>query len=114
MIDRETKAAWITALRSGDYKQTQEALCDDVGYCCLGVLAEVMTGPGAWNESNYHDNLAHPLQEPLSEMLQDDVLPEKVQSILSEMNDGGNSAWDGEPKTFAEIADWIEANLEVK
>ena len=38
---------WVEALRSGDYKQTKETLKGElpecgVGYCCLGVLAEIM------------------------------------------------------------------------
>ncbi len=28
---------WITALRSGEYKQGHGALQDAIGYCCLGV-----------------------------------------------------------------------------
>jgi hypothetical protein len=38
---------WIKALRSGDYKQTRGTLKGELpdggtGYCCLGVLAEIM------------------------------------------------------------------------
>ena len=38
---------WVEALRSGDYNQTKETLKGElpeggVGYCCLGVLAEIM------------------------------------------------------------------------
>lgn len=38
---------WVEALRSGDYKQTKGTLKGElpggeVGYCCLGVLAETM------------------------------------------------------------------------
>ena len=38
---------WVEALRSGNYKQTKETLKGElpeggVGYCCLGVLAEIM------------------------------------------------------------------------
>ena len=38
---------WVEALRSGDYKQTKGTLKGElpeggVGYCCLGVLAEIM------------------------------------------------------------------------
>ena len=31
----------LKALRSGEYKQTKEALQDKDGYCCLGVMCEV-------------------------------------------------------------------------
>jgi hypothetical protein len=34
---------WITALRSGNYKQTKNVLKDEKGgFCCLGVLCDVM------------------------------------------------------------------------
>jgi len=32
---------WVKALRSGKYTQTKNALCDNVGHCCLGVLCEL-------------------------------------------------------------------------
>lgn len=43
MLDAETKAKWIAALRSGDYKQTKNALKNSYSdsYCCLGVLCVV-------------------------------------------------------------------------
>jgi hypothetical protein len=31
----------LKALRSGKYKQTEEALQDENGYCCLGVMCAV-------------------------------------------------------------------------
>lgn len=35
---------WLAALRSGKYKQTQNHLEKDGGYCCLGVLQCVVDG----------------------------------------------------------------------
>lgn len=32
---------WLQALKSGKYTQVQVALKTDLGYCCLGVLAEL-------------------------------------------------------------------------
>lgn len=38
-MNKEIKAKWIEALRSGKYKQTTEGvLYDGNAYCCLGVL----------------------------------------------------------------------------
>jgi hypothetical protein len=42
----EIKAAWVKALRSGDYEQARGSLSairldGKTGYCCLGVLAEI-------------------------------------------------------------------------
>jgi hypothetical protein len=33
--------SWVTALRSGRYKQTEGKLHDETGYCCLGVACDV-------------------------------------------------------------------------
>jgi hypothetical protein len=106
MIDKETKDAWVAALRSGKYKQTTGALRNDTGYCCLGVLAEVMTGPTGWRRSGFFNDYAHPLKKPYKGLLLSRILPEATQELLSDMNDGCDS--------FAEIANWIETNLEVE
>lgn len=38
----EIKAAWLTALRSGEYEQGRGALNRGGKFCCLGVLCDVM------------------------------------------------------------------------
>ena len=50
-IDTADLAAWIKALRSGKYKQTQGDLRNFHGYCCLGVYCDVQAkeGKGAWD-----------------------------------------------------------------
>jgi hypothetical protein len=35
-----------TALRSGKYKQIKKQLCNEAGYCCLGVACEVFMENG--------------------------------------------------------------------
>lgn len=42
----EIKAAWIQALRSGDYVQSQGHLANSSGHCCLGVLCELAVKAG--------------------------------------------------------------------
>lgn len=37
----EIKQKWITALRSGEYKQGKRRLKDGDSYCCLGVLCDL-------------------------------------------------------------------------
>lgn len=37
----ENVRKWITALRSGEYKQTRRRLQDKYGYCCLGVATDL-------------------------------------------------------------------------
>ena len=41
-MNKKIKKQWLEALRSGKYRQTKEALKDDDGYCCLGVLCNLV------------------------------------------------------------------------
>jgi hypothetical protein len=41
--------AWITALESGEYKQTRYSLSDAEGFCCLGVACDVALKTGKIN-----------------------------------------------------------------
>jgi len=40
-MDQVIKAKWKKALTSGDYEQTTQALKNEDGFCCLGVLCDV-------------------------------------------------------------------------
>ena len=112
--DRESvhanwKALWIEALLSGRYKQGAGQLRSREGYCCLGVLCDVLY-PGSIDERGRAS-----LESGFS------LLPAPVQRItglsrasqldLSYMNDGCNIYW-GAAKNFMQIADWIAANVE--
>lgn len=107
-LNPEFKAKWIAALRSGNYKQTKYVLKSDDRYCCLGVACEVAglkdggttKGSSSFVGPNGDDNhlimpysAAHALR-----------LDDGDQKILGRMNDSEDS-------TFAQIADYIEANL---
>lgn len=41
-MDAQLKQRWIDALTSGEYRQTQDHLKDGNGYCCLGVLCDLV------------------------------------------------------------------------
>lgn len=41
-VNKEIKAKWIEALRSGKYIQAKGQLHDGDGFCCLGVLCDVL------------------------------------------------------------------------
>lgn len=45
-MNEEIKLRWISALRSGEYNQTESRLGDGTGYCCLGVLCEIAVQDG--------------------------------------------------------------------
>ena len=50
IMNKELLKRWVAALRSGEYKQGTEVLCDydedgnAVGFCCLGVLQNIEPG----------------------------------------------------------------------
>lgn len=126
------KAVWLTALRSGAFKQSAHALKNADGYCCLGVANEAC-------------DLGVRIEAGMDEYLQSDpqefiFLPKKLQQALATSNDGycTQSSLDqlfrdagylthpavtnlpatdglGNPyvrASFAAIADWIEHNVQ--
>lgn len=98
-MNPEVKSKWLEALRSGKYIQTKTALKRGNGYCCLGVLCDVVE-PDMWKGDTHRDVTSLPdldLREHVG-------LDYEDATKLSEMNDTGG-------KSFSEIADYIEANL---
>lgn len=118
-MDKELKAKWVAALRSGEYQQAQGVLCNGSAFCCLGVLSKVAAFP----EYNGQHFLVPEEDEEGNctgdaELSDDEELPDFIlerigmrsqdQEHLALMNDGdGNTR----SHTFNEIADYIEANL---
>ncbi len=60
----EARQLWLAALRSGEFRQCKNQLCDGEKYCCLGVACEVFR-----------------LHEPEQNML-------KIEPTLTQNNDG--------------------------
>jgi hypothetical protein len=104
VMDAALKAKWVEALRSGKYEQAKGCLRDDDGFCCLGVLADVIAPE--WTHEHFN-----PLSDEDNGLLEEAELLTKhgvnfairEQKRLAELNDHGS--------TFAEIADYIEKNL---
>ena len=109
----ENAKRWVEELRSGRFEQTQHALRRDDAFCCLGVACEI-SGVGTWSGDLY----------TVGGRAEANYLPKAVQSwlglisqtgegvadcdgyiTLTELNDNGG-------KSFAEIADAIEANAD--
>jgi hypothetical protein len=90
-MDANLKTKWVEALRSGQFNQTQGSLKRGKdAFCCLGVLCEIV---------GYSTDASDAGQTyPLLDKLVSNYGPIVV------MNDD-------EGKSFAEIADFIEANL---
>lgn len=105
MITQSQKVKWLEDLRSGEFAQTQGALCikdkkgpraslrQPVGFCCLGVLA-----------LQFHDITTRELAGTLQEFGLQDLMESRIEALLVQMNDGVKLG-------FPEIADWIEANV---
>jgi hypothetical protein len=111
-LDPEFKAKWLAELRSGKYSQTQGRLCDEDGYCCLGVAGKAA---GLWDTQLermggylYRAKLRK-LKVSLPSLITGHANMRggkgynSIVAELAEMNDQG--------KSFSEIADYIEANL---
>lgn len=112
-MKKELKERWITALRSGDYSQTQGCLQDQNGWCCLGVLCNIVDGT-RWGK---HESRKGTIQDydydfgnediltdmPPSEWLENHGLSYDMAKHLAGQNDGGIQ--------FVEIAKYIEENV---
>lgn len=111
-MNREWRDKWVAALRSGNYPQSCGYLRKKEGYCCLGVLCEVVD-PTRWADCGGYFTFQNPDHSRNTDVayLPPDILattrlPSGEQATLSLMNDNPE-----EHKSFPEIADWIEAHL---
>lgn len=114
----EHKTAWVTALRSGAYRQALGVLCsvtsESRAYCCLGVYTKLRDVPelDITRKNGESVVLFQVVDEDfvnsggefltLPRQLHDE-LPARYANFLSLLNDTG---W-----TFAQIADFIEETL---
>lgn len=100
-ITKKIKEDWITALRSGEYKQgTGRLITTDnsgsIAYCCLGVLKKIT------NTSTPSNKFLKTRESYSLESYE--LLPGETQYLLSEFNDK-------EGKDFNQIAEWISKNI---
>ena len=115
-MNTEIKAKWVAALRSGEYKQGKNRLRNkDNNFCCLGVLCNL--------HAQAHPEIAAKQTDPCQYMDEAGMPHDSVfiwagmgvnkvhrtveiggyAASLAQHNDSG--------RTFAEIADAIEAQL---
>lgn len=97
------KARWVAALRSGEYKQGEGQLRRNEEYCCLGVLCDVMD-KNKWSLSERKHEYLY--DNKYGWRISNKVLLDTIQNALMDMNDERG-------KNFTEIADYIEANVDV-
>jgi hypothetical protein len=105
-MDAKLKAAWMKALRSGEYEQGRQRLRRGNDYCCLGVLCKVA---GLEIDPEHGNGV---VGVPFGE---DDYGP--IFTLLGS-SDAAEQLWnrndglrDHRIHSFPEIADYIEANL---
>lgn len=108
---------WLKALRSKKYKQDTGYLKSSSGYCCLGVLGRVCGLTEKELDNKYwlrlHDVHVEAIDHYFEEVENLINIPKEVIGAdfdnmlveeLSRMNDNN--------KSFIDIADWIEDNIE--
>lgn len=61
-MNPEWKAKWVTALRSGDYEQGVGSLMAQRGFCCLGVLCNIIN-PDNWDSNEAKASYAYEYDE---------------------------------------------------
>lgn len=133
-VDKALVREWCDALRSGKFVQKRQMLCGDsgegveekLGFCCLGVAAEVF-GPrcgvtrvksspydeyayhwAADNEQNINHKTAIALPEPVRKLLGFYTSNPRLLRPSDGKNDTASGWNDAEYATFAEIADMLE------
>lgn len=107
-LDPEFKKKWVEALRSGGYKKGTQHLynASHNSYCCLGVACYLASGY-APRTSFIPTDLT--LVPEVPEILRG---AGGIPGMLARMNDGLNESGEAiVPKSFSEIADYIEQNL---
>ena len=108
---KENRKKWVAALRSGEYKQTTNALRNDKGFCCLGVACDI-SGLGGWGFYNAEGEYPYSRYNALI------YLPNIVRSWLGlHKNDGEYDATsltedNDAGRTFQDIADIVESEPE--
>jgi hypothetical protein len=104
-MNKTLKKVWVKALRSGEYKQIEERLHSDEGYCCLGVLCDLVKDRvhGKFKMDDSYSNAyeflgeKHKLPNEVKEIAR---ITKKGMDKLISLNDSGND--------FKTIANYIE------
>jgi hypothetical protein len=102
-MNKQLKSAWIKALRSRKFKQTNSELQAGNKYCCLGVLCRVAQKKGLEVFEEDGELEGGSLEDQPDEIAS--LLDAEHQSTLISMNDDLG-------RKFYEIARWIEKNVE--
>lgn len=111
----EDKTLWLEALRSGNYKQTDGFLKvkreGKYFYCCLGVLLDLVA-------DKYHISETESVTYPGVKKFDgdDSRITNNVSKSVGLDIDAAFTLYrmnDNDKRSFNEIADWIEAHVQV-
>ncbi len=103
-MDQVVKKEWVKGLRSRKYKQTTGVLKDHLGYCCLGVLCNIID-PENWDQFDNYKYKSKSSEVEIPDNLRKKLkITKKQQEKLVELNDD-------QGLSFNKIADYIEENL---
>lgn len=107
-MPKDLKEKWLAALRSGEYKQSQQELgTPERGFCCLGLLQYIVDGKT--ESDGIRDEL--PSSKWCGEHGCDWDLIDYQNGNLS-LDEGCASELNDNGYTFAEIANLIEQHVE--
>lgn len=111
-LPKRFKEKWLKALRSGEYKQGETFLFNNLenSYCCLGIAGSICglknkslsCGSLYTEEGGFSKYQIKKIEKVLPEILIGDF-DNYIVARLANMNDSGRS--------FKQIANWIEKNL---
>lgn len=116
-MNPEIKQRWVAALRSGEYPQAKSALRSSDGFCCLGVLCDVIA-PDGWGSVGDEEADESGLPHDHSYGVPGWAITRQAglaSPMGFEVEIAGNRQWltvhNDNGCTFAQIADAIEAQL---
>ena len=120
-MDREIKARWVAALRSGEYEQGRGSLRMGDAFCCLGVLCDIAVKDGVIGEPTIEEG-----EYAYGRFMEKGVLPTEVEVwsglhiddpvVITDNSDSyplseSLSTLNDEGMSFEEIAEFIEDQL---
>ncbi len=113
-MKKEVKEKWIADLRSGEFPQTTCVLHSNDGYCCLGVLVNQFVDEWATINGSLAGR-CHPKRDGVSLGGSGHLNVHFVREVGLEDKTGDLMRMNDEfKKSFSEIADWIEQNIEAE
>ncbi len=102
-LPKKFKENWVNALTSGEYQQTTHTLCDEYGFCAIGVACRAAGVPEEQLMGKTNVN---------SDMVENYNLPLDIQDPENELLDTIIELNDNENLTFNQIASFIDENVE--